>query len=132
MPPAAGTVPQPVTSASTNPPIKLPAVLHKSPQLVGTIYTQSNSGSTWVSWKTLILKNWPIFPVCMWICGGLAPCGPSVLLATKKGPIRAALLNMAPVPVNMAVCAMQHRPVQNKGFPLQPKLDLAFLVRPEP
>ena len=27
-----------------------------------------------------------------------------------------ARVNMAPVPVTMAVCAIQHRPVQNKGF----------------
>ena len=37
-----------------------------------------------VSWKTLILKKSPIFPVSMWICGCFAPCGPSALLATKK------------------------------------------------
>ena len=30
---------------------------------------------------------------------------------------RAALLNMAPIPVNMAVCAMQHQPLRRSGFP---------------
>ena len=29
---------------------------------------------------------------------------------------RTACVNMAPVPVNMAVCAIQHRPVQKRGF----------------
>ena len=48
------------------------------------LWGQSTPNSTRVSWKTLILKIWPIFPVCMSICGGLAPCGPSALLATKK------------------------------------------------
>ena len=30
------------------------------------------------------MKNWPVFLMCMWICGGFAPCGLSALLATKK------------------------------------------------
>ena len=34
--------------------------------------------------KPPMLKHWPIFPVRMSICGGLAPCGPSALLATKN------------------------------------------------
>ena len=33
---------------------------------------------------------------------------------------RTALLNLAPVPVNMAVCAMQHRPLRSMGFPWNP------------
>ena len=46
---------------------------------------------------------------------------------------RTALLNMAPVPVNMAVCAKQHAPTAEKcGFPPESKLLLAFLVRPKP
>ena len=47
---------------------------------MGTIYTQFNSSVM----ETLIWKNWSIFLLCMWICGGFAPCGPSELLATKK------------------------------------------------
>ena len=44
----------------------------------------STPNPTQVSWKTLILKNWLIFPSVMWICNGFAPRGPSALLATKK------------------------------------------------
>ena len=52
------------------------------------LWGPSTPNSTRVSWKTLILKNWPICPVCMWICGGSVPCGPSALLATKKASFR--------------------------------------------
>ena len=35
----------------------------------------STHNPTWVAGKTLILKNWPISPMCMWKWGGSAPCG---------------------------------------------------------
>ena len=37
-----------------------------------------------ISWKTLILKKMAHFSCVMWICGGLALCGSSALLAIKK------------------------------------------------
>ena len=46
-------------------------VLEVPSGIVETIYTKSSLGST----ETLILKNWPIFPVCMWKWDGSAPCG---------------------------------------------------------
>ena len=48
--------------------------------LVGTIYTQSNSGFM----ENPYFEKLADFSCVMWICGGLAPCGPSALLATKK------------------------------------------------
>mgnify|MGYP007119764476 CR=1 FL=1 len=35
----------------------------------------STHNPTLVAGKTLILKNWPIFPICMWKWGGSAPSG---------------------------------------------------------
>ena len=35
----------------------------------------STHNPTLVAGKTLILKNWPIFPLCMWKMGGSAPFG---------------------------------------------------------
>ena len=35
----------------------------------------STHNPAWVAGKTLILKNWPIFPICMWKWGGSAPSG---------------------------------------------------------
>ena len=40
----------------------------------------STHNPTWVAGKTLILKNWPIFPLCMWKMGGSAPFGQAHLL----------------------------------------------------
>ena len=48
--------------------------------LVGTVYTQSNSDFM----ENPCFEKLADFSRVMWICGGLAPCGPSVLLATKK------------------------------------------------
>ena len=48
------------------------------------LWGPSTPNPTQVSWKPLILKNWPIFSRVMWICGGFSPRGPSALLATKK------------------------------------------------
>ena len=48
--------------------------------LVGTNYTQSNSGFM----ETPCFKKVADFSCVMWICCGLAPCGPSALLATKN------------------------------------------------
>merc|ERR1712185_268132 len=39
------------------------------------LWGPSTPNPTQVSWKTLILKNWPIFPICMWKWGGSAPSG---------------------------------------------------------
>ena len=60
-------IPGPNFSHTHDPPAALVLTI-TAPELAGgvswgcpiIIYTQSNS---------------PIFPVCMWICGGLAPCG---------------------------------------------------------
>ena len=52
--------------------------------LVGTIYTKFNSGFM----ENPYFEKLAIFPVRMWTCGGLAPCGPSTLLATKKASFR--------------------------------------------
>ena len=38
--------------------------------------------------KTPYFENWPTLPVCMWTCGGLALCGRSELLTTKKASFR--------------------------------------------
>ena len=46
----------------------------------------STPNPTRVSWKPLILKKWPIVSVCMWICGGLAPCGPKCTFGDQKRP----------------------------------------------
>ena len=35
----------------------------------------STHNPAWVAGKTLILKKWPIFPICMWKRGGSAPSG---------------------------------------------------------
>ena len=48
--------------------------------LVGTIYTQSDSGFM----ENPYFEKLADFSCVMWICGGFAPCGPSALLATKK------------------------------------------------
>ena len=47
----------------------------------------STPNPTQVSGKTLILKKLANSFSVMWICGGLASCGPSALLATKIGRI---------------------------------------------
>ena len=57
--------------------------------LVGTIYTQSNSDFT------LDLENSLIFSCIMWIFGGFARCGPSVLLATKKASFEIKTCHLA-------------------------------------
>ena len=56
--------------------------------LWGTIYTRSNSGFM----GTEKLAN---FSCVIWICGGLAPCGPSALLATKKASFRIKTCRLA-------------------------------------
>ena len=48
--------------------------------LMGTIYTQSDSGFM----ENPYFEKLADFSCVMWICGGFAPCGPSALLATKK------------------------------------------------
>ena len=48
--------------------------------LMGTIYTQSDSGFM----KNPYFENLADFFYVMWICGEFAACGPSALLATKK------------------------------------------------
>ena len=48
--------------------------------LVGSIYTQSDSGFM----ENYYFEKLADFSYVMWICGGFAPCGPSALLATKK------------------------------------------------
>ena len=48
--------------------------------LMGTIYTQSNSGFM----ENPYFEKMADFSCVMWICGGLARCGQSALLATKK------------------------------------------------
>ena len=35
----------------------------------------STHNPAWIAGKTLILKNWPIFPICMWKWGGSALSG---------------------------------------------------------
>ena len=40
-----------------------------------------------------------------------------VLPTDDPGDAQAVLLNMAPVPVNIAACAIQHRPLKISGFP---------------
>ena len=48
--------------------------------LMGTIYTQSDSGFM----ETPYFEKLADFSCVMWICGGFAPRGPSALLATKN------------------------------------------------
>ena len=48
--------------------------------LMGTIYTQSDSGFM----GNPYFEKLADFSCVMWICGGFAPRGPSTLLATKK------------------------------------------------
>ena len=48
--------------------------------LVGTIYTQSNSSFM----GNPYFEKLADFSYVMWICGRVAPCGPSALVATKK------------------------------------------------
>ena len=48
--------------------------------LMGTIYTQSDSGFM----ENPYFEKLADFSCVMWICGGFAPCGPSALLATKN------------------------------------------------
>ena len=48
--------------------------------LVGTIYTQCNSGVM----KNPYFEKLVDFLMCMWICGGFAPCGPSALWRPKR------------------------------------------------
>ena len=48
--------------------------------LMGTIYTQSDSGFM----ENPYFEKLADFSCVMWICGGFAPRGPSTLLATKK------------------------------------------------
>ena len=52
--------------------------------LMGTIYTQSDSGFM----ENPYFEKLADFSCVMWICGGFAPRGPSALLATKKSLIR--------------------------------------------
>ena len=59
-------------------------VLGVSWRCPAALWGPSTPNPSQVSWKTLALKKWPFSPCDMWICGGLAPCGPSALLATKK------------------------------------------------
>ena len=51
--------------------------------LMGTIYTQSDSGFM----ENPYFEKLADFSCVMWICGGFAPRGPSALLATKKASI---------------------------------------------
>ena len=55
-------------------------VLEVPSGLVGTIYTRSNSGFM----ENPCFEKLANFSGVMWTCGGLAPCGPSALLATEK------------------------------------------------
>ena len=48
--------------------------------LMGTIYTQSDSGFM----ENPYFEKLADFSCVMWICGGFAPCGPSTLLVTKN------------------------------------------------
>ena len=48
--------------------------------LMGTIYTQSDSGFM----ENPYFEKLADFSCVMWICGGFAPRGPSALLATKN------------------------------------------------
>ena len=59
------------------------------------LWGPSTLSSTQVSWETLILKNWTVFPVCMWICNRLAPCDPSALLADKTASFRKKTCRLA-------------------------------------
>ena len=47
---------------------------------MGTIYTKSDSGFM----ENPYFEKLADFSYVMWICGGLAPCDPSALLASKK------------------------------------------------
>ena len=47
---------------------------------MGIIYPQTDSGFM----ENPYFEKLADFSGVMWICGGFAPCGPSVLLATKK------------------------------------------------
>ena len=50
----------------------VPGVFWRSPVVLQGPCTHN---PTLVAGKTLILKNWPIFPMCMWKWGGSAPSG---------------------------------------------------------
>ena len=50
----------------------VPGVFWRCPAV---LQCPSTHNPTWVAGKTLILKNWPIFPICMWKWGGSAPSG---------------------------------------------------------
>ena len=50
----------------------VPGVFWRSPAV---LWGPSTHNPALVAGKPLILKNWPIFPMCMWKWGGSAPCG---------------------------------------------------------
>ena len=54
-------------------------------RLLAVLQGPSTHNPTWVAGKTLILKNWPISPMCMWKWGGSAPCG-QARVSRPNGP----------------------------------------------
>ena len=54
----------------------VPGVFWRSPAV---LWGPSTHNPALVAGKPLILKNWPIFPTCMWKWGGSAPSGQACL-----------------------------------------------------
>ena len=81
--------------------------------LVGTIYTQSDSGFI----ENPYFEKLADFSCVVWICGGFAPHGPSALLATKNASFGIKTCHSA-IP----------RIMGQKNADFQKKIDLLFFL----